>query len=838
MLQKLKESVELKFGKKISYQRDCKLLSERIISETSLYISPSTLRRFFGFLSTNSQPSHASLDILSQYCGNKNWDDFIWANTQSHQSDDFHIEHWEMARLKADTISKKTCDSIKKQTPINFTNTAFRSFAEERLSYFLKSNHIATPFVGPGGYGKSTLLAGWYSNFSSLPQNKNNIILFLSGSVLESHVNVGSFFENWIVSLLQIDIATNFFDQINNNSKAIPGKFILIIDALDELGDGGNKSEKIFAAIHKFLLQSNSQPQWFKLILSSRHATWQHFYRQSISPELWYFAEKENFNSADANMPALNNNEIQIILDNTINKEASVRIVVEELPNDLLHIISYPYYVQLFIKIFNPETAQHINDRLDLLNLFLNKELHQSQFSDEKFDILNKIIELSVSNNTPGTAVKNVLKELYPIHLKLAGNYFNAYNQLLSYGLLTEELVENRFGAYTKQVRITQWAIYELLLIQMMIQKNNGISSFLFIKIELDFAESPLLPSLICLLFEIAYKNKNIETLKPFFKLNDKTLSLVFSLPTIPQTLRKDDFMRNELIPHYASDRKARKYLFEGVIDFNSIATSWKYLIYSYLQKSTNKKELFYAQTLLCASGLLMLDLSWEIRFQKEFPNPLPHPDVKPYVQGLWFSCKIICTMLSDTSSVDTIINQIETFATEQQAKWDESQMNEFDFGLIFGILVTKRSDFLLKRLKRFEKPRSKENLVSIEKALILFNEHAKWRQTSEFNPEKMQEIEGYLCDMPQWNSYLPILIGKSWLAMYFLSLGKAESAYDLFRKSIEISNLAGYLIFEVKLLKNLNSILLSLGEHKKAAECETFAKGLVEKKGNIFDLL
>jgi len=77
MLQRIKGLVELKYGKKITYQKDCTYLSYNILEATGLLISPSTLRRLFGFLTTNSNPSRASLDILSQYCGFTDWSDFI-----------------------------------------------------------------------------------------------------------------------------------------------------------------------------------------------------------------------------------------------------------------------------------------------------------------------------------------------------------------------------------------------------------------------------------------------------------------------------------------------------------------------------------------------------------------------------------------------------------------------------------------------------------------------------------------------------------------------------------------------------------------------------------------
>ena len=838
MLQGIKGLVELKYGKKITYQKDCTSLSYSILETAGLFISPSTLRRLFGFLSTNSNPSRASLDTLSQYCGFADWSDFITKNGNEKPTGNGILDFWQAAQAKAHTLSKKYCETIKKQVPINFSNTVIRAFAEERLTYFLKSEYVATPFVGPGGYGKSTLLAGWVTKYMAQTGNHNDIILFIPAATLENTAHTLPFFDSWLLALLGIDSCHNFFECIGESLYAPIGKFILVIDALDELTDVGTKSNKIFTGLHQFIKQVSSEEQRIKVIVSSRYATWRHFFNESASHEDWYFADETYFTSSDANMPPFNDREIQLVLDNTINRGSTTRVVVEELTSSILQIISYPYYTQLFIQFFNPETTHLIGDRLDLLNEFVSKELHRSQYSEEKMDILNKIVELSTSNGTPGVILKNTLKEIYPIHLKLAGNYFQAYNQMLSYGIIGEENVENRFGSISIQIKILQWPVFELILLQKLIQQNKGLDFSLFKKIEEDFSNSPLMPNLICLLFEMAYKNKNIEALEKFFTLSDQTLQLTLSQPTIPSTLQGDDYMRNALIPHYAKDRKARQFLFQEVVNINSISTSWRFLIYNYLQNSYNEQDIFFANTMLCISGLLRLERSWIDKFSDFFPHDIPNHRVNPYIQGIWFSCKIICQYFSKSVLINDTISRSEKYSKEQLSTWGKKGYYQYYYGLTIGLIVAQKYHSLFTLLNRFSNPAPKGSLNSVEKALILFYEYSKWLEKPEYDPETMLELQTYMSEMPQWNSYIPLIVGNSWHAMYSLSLGKVERAYELIQKCIEISNLAGYLVFEVRMLKTLNSLLLSLGEPKKAHDCEDFAKGLVNKTGIDFDLL
>jgi tetratricopeptide (TPR) repeat protein len=88
------------------------------------------------------------------------------------------------------------------------------------------------------------------------------------------------------------------------------------------------------------------------------------------------------------------------------------------------------------------------------------------------------------------------------------------------------------------------------------------------------------------------------------------------------------------------------------------------------------------------------------------------------------------------------------------------------------------------------------------------------------------------------WISYHATIIGKSFLAIYYLSIGNLEKAYELYQKAIEISNLAGYTIFEVKLLKNLSKVLISIGEKEKASECDAFVLSLAEKSNVDFEMI
>jgi hypothetical protein len=74
---RLRQNVSSTFGKQISRSFECEVLSTQVKAATGEYLSPQSLRRFFGFLDSGFNPAINSLNILSRYCGYFDWDDFV-----------------------------------------------------------------------------------------------------------------------------------------------------------------------------------------------------------------------------------------------------------------------------------------------------------------------------------------------------------------------------------------------------------------------------------------------------------------------------------------------------------------------------------------------------------------------------------------------------------------------------------------------------------------------------------------------------------------------------------------------------------------------------------------
>ena len=76
-LQLLREAVEHKAGRKMATPKDFNFLSEHIFEEIHTRISPSTLKRIWGYLQNDNTPRSTSLNILANYVGYDDWDNFL-----------------------------------------------------------------------------------------------------------------------------------------------------------------------------------------------------------------------------------------------------------------------------------------------------------------------------------------------------------------------------------------------------------------------------------------------------------------------------------------------------------------------------------------------------------------------------------------------------------------------------------------------------------------------------------------------------------------------------------------------------------------------------------------
>ena len=86
-LDRLRESIEAQVDRKMRTPKDFDFLSEQIFEKEHQTVSPTTLKRMWGYLSEKATPRLSTLNILSQFIGYDNWDAFCKSeSTEIHDS--------------------------------------------------------------------------------------------------------------------------------------------------------------------------------------------------------------------------------------------------------------------------------------------------------------------------------------------------------------------------------------------------------------------------------------------------------------------------------------------------------------------------------------------------------------------------------------------------------------------------------------------------------------------------------------------------------------------------------------------------------------------------------
>ena len=79
LIQQLKDSIEQTTNRKMCTPKDFDFLSEEIFSRLNVMVSPTTLKRLWGYLNEGNVPRKSTLSILAQFVGYRDWETFTEA---------------------------------------------------------------------------------------------------------------------------------------------------------------------------------------------------------------------------------------------------------------------------------------------------------------------------------------------------------------------------------------------------------------------------------------------------------------------------------------------------------------------------------------------------------------------------------------------------------------------------------------------------------------------------------------------------------------------------------------------------------------------------------------
>ncbi|HDP74512.1 MAG TPA: hypothetical protein ENN49_01310 [Bacteroidales bacterium] len=806
------EAVEKRFGNKISYQRDCKILSEKVFDQTHEYISPATLRRLFGFLKTNSKPTRATLDILARYCGFSHWQDFvenqIKASTTS-KSDT--PELWNLIITNSQEINHHNIRSIQIKSGIPFEKTVRRTYLESLLNHFVSSNRFALAIVAPGGYGKSTFIAHWYLNNPKVKQQQV-IPIIISASKLENYAFSELNIDEWLWS--QVGINAFSIPNLKDELKKLPGTVVFIIDALDELTLTGIKLERTLKGIHE-LSREFSESANTKLIITSRYATWKSLQGYLINPEVWQNIDQSNFNSDNANIPPLSYDEMQTILDNTVNEEKKERLLIFELPPLLRQTISYPFYLQLFISSYGKTNYRNLSDPLNIINEFIKQKVFESIYPEEKADILNALAKEYLENSTPVN--KQQLKKLYPINLKTAGNYFDAYHDLLSFGIISEEKVYTDSLGYSTLVSLGNDNILTSLIAQKLI-KEYGLSEKLINATKKLFSQNEIYPKLIGYIFSIGFNERKVAFLKDLFHLFLPN-NITELTNTLTLCFKRDESLFKELLPHLLINSEVERELLLVNPDLNGISST-----YSKILEQVQPESPYYMDSKVAKDycNLMGLEIS-HINNSNEWHNNFVMAEQKSArIAGMWFCLNIFFSTSFKTESI--VKKALEYYKSISST----NARHEFRESVLPFVFIDKRfsplQDILVEPL----------NLSAHQKAMdsIIYEFTNLTKNRNPFSPEKHHQLMQNYSQLNASRSHFVIILGELARSISYFYESNLNDAHTCIRNAIELCGISGYRLQEMVLMNILGQTLMRLGETDHGQSFVSYTDTLSEKSG------
>ncbi|PKQ60310.1 hypothetical protein BZG02_19850 [Labilibaculum filiforme] len=845
MIERLKSEVLKKFGSQLMYTKACKILADEICKETDYRISPTTIRRIFGFLKSNAKPAKFTLNTLAIYIGYDSWDNFSCLQKDVTKTPSKQKQKWSDLYEKSLALSKETFNLIAGQSGIPFHSVVSRSHAEERISSFLKSSKMATGFVAPGGFGKSSMLAKWFEK-NWIKKQSDDVIFYLNASFMLNFLNNDFRLDHWLESQLDFtekDTLKYFLD----TPEACEARIIFVIDALDEITYDNIKLERLFLQLKQFISNYKESNQ-VKLIITSRCSTWEKFalpfvIKGNAIQNSWFELGLKIDAQDHQNLFPLTDDEIQYVIDRTINNDFSSKFSVNELSSSQKEMVSNPFFLELFIKLYSPDKQYAYYEGPELLNEFLRNKIFYSRFSEEKMDILYGILKL-IEHGKKGIAAKKMeLRDAYPIHLKTGGNYFHAYEELISYGLLSEFITINEHNSYCKYVKITNEKLLETLIGTHLIQKNGVVDFQLIKRVEEDYTGFEMKNRLISFLYSSAFYSGNHLELKNFFELNDETLSNKEVINSILNSFIDLDAQKIELMEHFVTQERAEKFLFGNFPDIYNLSKGNKVILEIFARKGKSKSVRVKSLSVLLLSSVFTLNIEdaqkyYEYLNKEEIDSSCTGFDISIRLASRLIYNYFVC---EESNEIEILKMFYYREMAYNQMRDDQGALNG-EFELILGMVLIYMKSFhkliqLIDDVEHlYKKPKAKKSNLNYS-ILQCYKLSAQHSLGMELDASQIDFLRSCESDIVASKNYFLQIYYHSFLISVQFAEGNRPEVERHFNLALKICEDANYGLCSAGILKKMAKYYNEWGEKTKESICLFEEKEILKDVNTVFDM-
>jgi hypothetical protein len=404
---------------------ECKALSDRVFKKNGNRISETTFKRIYGFAYSKYSPSLFTLNVLTKYCNYKSWDDFCQKQEKLTTTSNDEL-NWQLLQQNANKITGFTLQTLKNKTGIPYNQTIDRDFIDYHLEEFINSGCTGTFIAAPAGYGKTVALCQWIEKKMAIDElnNSNDIILLFSSNAIMSALVSGRDIHDWMLALLgyNTDNDVNVLLDIKQRGSS---KFYLIIDGFDE---HMFKSDHFSVILNQLIdiFSFYKSHEWFKLILTTRTATWiNNKHELEIGNNTWFTGFKDTYS---INVPLFNLDEIKSLCHKI--RPGTENALAINVAENFNHPLYFQFYYQEHKENFSLGNADHLCF-YDTISTFIFNKVYLGHYSAEKILLIKSLVEeLDIKNNIyqiNKLRVNNTIKK-----------HTHAYLELLSIGFIRE----------------------------------------------------------------------------------------------------------------------------------------------------------------------------------------------------------------------------------------------------------------------------------------------------------------------------------------------------------------------------------------------------------------
>lgn len=538
---KLLEEVKKVYGFPINHAKDCENLAYHISTKTSERISGSTIKRMYGFVKTTSLPNTFTLNLLAKYIGVDDYKTFLKVIKPKAIATSFQ------------TITNNCIENIKHRSGLNFNSWIKNIEGINQLESFTQSNKTITAIVGEGGAGKSVLLAQFTELYAS--QKK---VLFLSSAFLNKAKENQSLLE-WVS---------------NENIE------LLIIDEIEETAYNYTELRLFFLELIEFLI---AKPKQLRVIISIRPFSWVKLAELIVKTENekeWFNVNFETQNSLHVeNIPLLNTDDV-------------IQLLPPHFNESLLNFLRIP----LFYQIYQQSENQAISNDWQLLNSFFNQKVWSTAHAFEKSLFFEKILNGTDCGKLGSTLNRKSIEELIV-------KYKKAHLELLTFNVLSEEKIVNKFGTFTSSYRFGHEIYFDFIILTQLIEKHNGYSQTLVEYINTSYEGERKL-SLLKLAVSFALNNIEPEV-ATFFDLDLSEFERQTIMIHLANQIRTNTELQEKILPLFVKEQNGRKYFIERWIDEENLNGFYGATLKDYLKVINEPQDILFANSLLYYNAYL-----------------------------------------------------------------------------------------------------------------------------------------------------------------------------------------------------------------------------------------